>query len=154
MTKTNILNAETQRGRGAQHLLSPISYLLSPICRARLAGTAWTFLMVMLGWVFFAAADFRSAATYFRSLAGCIGGGDTTPLTSLSPQAVCAMVVGTVFTFLPVIVPKLGIAEWRLDAGARDIAVWLRTLVTALLLLLATLPLLTSGFSPFIYNRF
>ena len=45
-------------------------------------------------------------------------------------------------------------SDWRLEAGARNAAVWTRTLATALLLLLATLPLLTSGFSPFIYNRF
>ena len=136
-----------------KYLLSPISHLVSPICHARLAGTAWTFLMVMLGWVFFAAADFRSAAVYFRSLAGC-GAGGASLLAGFTPQVACAMAVGTLLSFLPAFAPKLGIADWRLDAGAGNAAVWSRTLATALLLLLATLPLLTSGFSPFIYNRF
>ena len=150
-------NAECRmQNDGAKHrnyLLSVICYLLSIICRARMAGAAWTFLMVMLGWVFFAAADFRSAAAFFRSLAGCAGGGASL-LSRLTPQAVCAMAVGTLLSFLPAFVPKLGIADWRLEADASVAAVWWRTLATALLLLLATLPLLTSGFSPFIYNRF
>ncbi len=121
--------------------------------RARIAGSAWTFLMVMFGWVFFAAADFHSAAAYFRSLAGC-GGNGASILAELTPQALCAMGVGTILSFLPAFVPKLGIAEWRIGADGSNAAIWSRTIVTALLLLLATLPLLTSGFSPFIYNRF
>ncbi len=148
-------NAECrmQNGGGAKHLLSVIRYPLSVICPARIAGTAWTFLMVMFGWVFFAAVDFRSAAAYFRSLAGC-GGTGTTILADLTPQAICAMGVGTILSFIPSLVPKLGIAEWRIDADGGNAAIWSRTIATAILLLLATLPLLTSGFSPFIYNRF
>ena len=121
--------------------------------RARIAGTAWTFLMVMLGWVFFAAKDFHGAAAYFRSLAGK-GVASASILGKLTPQALCAMAAGTLLSFLPAVFPKLGIAEWRLASDARNASVWSRTIVTALLLLLATLPLLTSGFSPFIYNRF
>ena len=120
---------------------------------ARIAGRAWTFLMVMFGWVFFAAEDFRSAAAYFRSLAGC-GGTGASILAELTPQALCAMAAGTVLSFLPAVVPKLGIADWRIGDDGGNAAIWSRTIVTALLLLLATLPLLTSGFSPFIYNRF
>ncbi len=135
------------------YLLSIIYYLLSTICPARLAGAAWTFLMVMLGWVFFASADFHGAAAFFRSLAGR-GGADVSILAALTPQAICAMAVGTLFSFIPAFVPKLGIAEWRLGTDARKASIWSRTIATALLLLLATLPLLTSGFSPFIYNRF
>ena len=125
----------------------------SVICRARIAGAAWTFLMVMFGWVFFAAKDFHGAAAYFRSLAGC-GGTGTTILADLTPQAICAMGVGTILSFIPALVPKLGIAEWRIGADGGDATIWSRTIATAILLLLATLPLLTSGFSPFIYNRF
>ncbi len=121
--------------------------------RVRIADTAWTFLMVMFGWVFFAAKDFHGAAAYFRSLAGR-GVSSTSIFAQLTPQALCAMAVGTLLSFLPAFFPKLGIAEWRLAADARSASVWSRTIVTAVLLLLATLPLLTSGFSPFIYNRF
>ena len=137
----------------SKHLLSIIYYPLSIICRARLAGAAWTFLMVMFGWVFFAAEDFRSAAAYFRSLAGC-GGTGASIMAELTPQALCAMAAGTILSFLPAVVPKLGIADWRIGADGSNAAIWSRTIATALLLLLATLPLLTSGFSPFIYNRF
>ncbi len=136
-----------------KHLLSPISHLLSPISHARLAGVAWTFLMVMFGWVFFAAKDFHGAAAFFRSLAGQ-GAEGVSIFAKLTPQALCAMAAGTLLSFLPAVFPKLGIAEWRLSADARNASVWSRTIATALLLLLATLPLLTSGFSPFIYNRF
>ena len=136
-----------------KYLLSPISHLLSPICHARLTGVAWTFLMVMFGWVFFAARDFHGAAAYFRSLAGQ-GAEGISIFAKLTPQALCAMAAGTLLSFLPAVFPKLGIAEWRLSADARSVSVWSRTIATALLLLLATLPLLTSGFSPFIYNRF
>jgi alginate O-acetyltransferase complex protein AlgI len=147
-------NAECRmKNGGAKHLLSVIRYPLSVIRPARLAGAAWTFLMVMLGWVFFAAADFRSAAAYFRSLAGCASGGASL-LALVTPQVICATAVGTLLSFLPAIAPKFGIADWRLETNARNAAVWSRTLATALLLLLATLPLFTSGFSPFIYNRF
>jgi hypothetical protein len=142
-----------QNGGGAKHLLSVIRYPLSVICPARIAGAAWTFLMVMFGWVFFAAVDFHSAATYFHSLAGC-GGTGASILADLTPQAICAMGVGTILSFIPALVPKLGIAEWRIDADGGNAAIWSRTIATAILLLLATLPLLTSGFSPFIYNRF
>ena len=135
------------------NLLSVICYPLSTICPARIAGTAWTFLMVMLGWVFFASADFHGATGYFRSLAGCWASGASI-LSKLTPQALCAMATGTLLSFIPAFVPKLGIAEWRLGAEARNASIWSRTAATALLLLLATLPLLTSGFSPFIYNRF
>ena len=120
---------------------------------ARIAGVAWTFLMVMLGWVFFAAKDFHGAAAFFRSLAGK-GGADVSILAAVTPQAICAMAVGTLLSFIPAFVPKLGIAEWRLGPDARNASILSRTIATALLLLLATLPLLTSGFSPFIYNRF
>ena len=148
-------NAECrmQNGGGAKHLLSVIRYPLSVICPARVAGAAWTFLMVMFGWVFFAAKDFHGAAAYFRSLAGCDAAGASIA-TELTPQAICAMAAGTLLSFLPAVFPKLGIAEWRLGNDAGSASIWSRTIVTALLLLLATLPLLTSGFSPFIYNRF
>ncbi len=112
---------------------------------------AWTFLMVMFGWVFFASANFRSAAVFFRSLFG--GGGVSVP-DALTPQTVAALVGGTMLSFLPAFLPKIGIADWKINPDARSAAVWSRTIATALLLLLATLPLLTSGFSPFIYNRF
>ena len=148
-------NAECrmQNGGGAKHLLSVIRYPLSVICPARVAGAAWTFLMVMFGWVFFAAKDFHGAAAYFRSLAGC-GAAGASIATELTPQAICAMAAGTLLSFLPAVFPKLGIAEWRLGNDAGSASIWSRTIATALLLLLATLPLLTSGFSPFIYNRF
>ena len=119
--------------------------------RARFAGAAWTFLMVMFGWVFFAAADFQSASLYFRSL---VGGGGPSLLGELTPQATCALAVGTLLSFLPAFLPKAGIADWRTAPDSRAASVWARTIATALLILLATLPLLTSGFSPFIYNRF
>ena len=159
-TKMHNAQCTMHNERGGHHLLSVIRYLLSviryllsAICPARLAGAAWTFLMVMFGWVFFAAADFHSAAAYFRSLAGC-GETGASFLAELTPQALCAMGVGTILSFLPAFVPKLGIAEWRIGADGGNAAIWSRTIATALLLLLATLPLLTSGFSPFIYNRF
>ena len=125
----------------------------STISPARVAGMGWTFLMVMLGWVFFAAADFPSATAYFRSLAGCAHAGASL-LADFTPQAACAMAAGTLLSFLPALAPWFGIADWRLGDHASAAAVWSRTLATGLLLLLATLPLLTSGFSPFIYNRF
>ena len=109
--------------------------------------------MVMFGWVFFAAKDFHGAAAYFRSLAGC-GGTSVSILAKITPQALCAMTVGSLLSFLPAFVPKLGIAEWRIGEDAGKASIWSRTIATMLLLLFATLPLLTSGFSPFIYNRF
>ena len=115
--------------------------------------TLWTFLMAMLGWVCFASADFHGVAVFLRSLAGCGGAGAAT-LPPPSPQAVAALAVGTALSFLPAVLPKLGIAEWRVAPRAPAAAVWTRTIATAFLLLLATLPLLTSGFAPFIYNRF
>ena len=138
---------------GAWHGIWIVFAKLFKPSRARIAGTAWTFLMVMLGWVFFAARDFHGAAAYFRSLAGLCGAGASI-VAELTPQALCAMAAGTLLSFIPAFLPKLGIAEWRLGAGAGNKSIWLRTIATALLLLLATLPLVTTGFSPFIYNRF
>jgi alginate O-acetyltransferase complex protein AlgI len=122
-------------------------------CLADIPTALWTFLMVMLGWVFFASAGFGGAAAFLRSLAGC-GGAGAAALPPPTPQAVAALAVGTVLSFLPAVFPKLGLAEWRTGPGAPAAAVWARTVATALLLVLASLPLLTSGFAPFIYNRF
>lgn len=117
------------------------------------AGILATFLMVMAGWVFFASADFAGVAAFFRSLAG-FGGAAATVLPPPSRAALAALAAGTVLSFLPAVFPKLGLAEWPVASSAPSAAVLARTAATALLLLLATLPLLVSGFRPFIYNRF
>lgn len=120
-----------------------------------LPAMAFTLLMAMLGWVFFRAATFHDAATYFASLFS--KGGATyagTLLAQGGPHALAALAVGTFFAFAPALLPRLGLAEWEISGEGKRGEVFARTFLTALLILLSTLPLLASGFNPFIYFRF
>lgn len=111
----------------------------------------FTLLLAMLGWVFFRATDFTEAIRFFKCLI---------PSASRSASVICdvraatAMAVGTVMAFIPLFAPRLGIADWNLPEGAPGWKVALRTSASLLLTGLATLPLLVSGFNPFIYFRF
>lgn len=111
---------------------------------------ALTFLLVALGWVFFRAETFGEALKFTAALFGHAG----TTAVGATPPFLAALVVGTFLSFAPAFVPRLGISDWRLADAAPDWKVWIRTAATAALIVAATLPLLTSGFAPFIYNRF
>ncbi len=114
------------------------------------ASAVFTFLLVALGWVFFRAATFGEALRFLSALAG----GSGTASVETSAPFLAALSAGTLLAFAPAFVPRLGIADWRLAADAAAWRVLLRTVATAVLIALATLPLLISGFAPFIYNRF
>ena len=114
------------------------------------ASAAFTFFLVAVGWVFFRAATFGEALRFLSSLAG----GQGTASVETAPPFFAALAVGTLLAFVPAFVPRLGIADWRLADEAPAWRVLLRTAATVILIALATLPLLISGFAPFIYNRF
>ncbi len=116
---------------------------------------AATFLLVMLGWVFFRSATLPAALAYFRALVPAHAAAGMAHV-AVSPQSLAALLAGTFLAFAPAWLPRLSFLEWEVPDAAPHASrlVLLRSFATAALIALSSLPLLLSGFSPFIYNRF
>ena len=116
-----------------------------------------TFLLVLIGWVFFRAETLPAAATYLRALTGLAATAAATPLPALTdPRTMTAMLLGTGLAFAPLLIGREPSHEWTVADGTPGAAgrILLRTAATMTLIGLSTLPLLLGGFNPFIYFRF
>ena len=117
-----------------------------------LPAVAATFLLVMLGWVFFRMEHFGDAVRFIRTLFS-FAPAQTGFALSVTPQQKCAFAVAAVAAFVPVVFPKAGMIEWRIE-GTRPGEVLLRAFLSLMLVGLSTMPLLLGGFNPFIYFKF
>ncbi|MDD5704832.1 MAG: hypothetical protein PHR35_02835 [Kiritimatiellae bacterium] len=117
-----------------------------------------TFLIVLVGWVFFRAEGLAAASAYLRAMFGLDAlPGMMRPLAALGdPRVLTAIVVGTVSAFAPLYLGARHWHEWSVSGRERHAAVSiaLRAAATLLLLAAAALPLYLGGFNPFIYFRF
>ncbi len=116
-----------------------------------------TFLLVMIGWIFFRAESFSYAGDYLKSLFGlsaCELTAVNAVLSTLTTQRITALILAILISFIPAAIPSLITCDWRLSEKAPSYVIILRTILTLSLIVLATLPLLSSSFSPFIYFRF
>jgi len=108
--------------------------------------TAWTFLLVLLTWVPFRAADFAATGDYFRRLFGL---GAPAPAASLLPGiAHEPYLVGTFALAAAVVWLAPPSWTWTREIGAGKAAIALG------LLALAVVALATQKFNPFIYFLF
>lgn len=118
-----------------------------------------TFLLVMIGWIFFRAETLADATRFLgAAFHGMAGPGQLTLAALATPHAMAAMAVGIWFAFSPAILPRLALLNWDIDeegsSAKTTSAICLRTILALLLIGLSTLPLLRGGFNPFIYFRF
>jgi alginate O-acetyltransferase complex protein AlgI len=112
-------------------------------------GQAMTILLVMIGWVFFRAADFGTAAHYLatmfsthQNLSPIFG-----PSFYLTDDKILAISVGWVFALFPF--EKLN--RWTVAA---PIAAGAQIFAVASLLIYSSALVAANGFNPFIYFRF
>lgn len=113
------------------------------------AGVITSFLLVMIGWVFFRAATLDQAVQYLEALFGLgpATAGYRGVAAYLTPDLICYLAMGLIFAF----VPFERLERVRLDSTgvmAVQIALSICSLVYATLLLAA------NSFNPFIYFRF
>ncbi|NDY55395.1 MBOAT family protein [Desulfovibrio sulfodismutans] len=119
-------------------------------------GHAYALLAVMLGWVFFRAADLPQAVNYLGALFSFrFEGFAYTWMTAASRQALCALVLAVVFSL-----PLGGAARTvsglagRCGTLGRGAAAAAAILAPAALLVLSAMQLAAGTYSPFIYARF
>ena len=105
--------------------------------------TAWTFLLVMLGWVFFRAPTFAVALRYFAGLTGFNGTGSlpTPPETIALPWLALALAAALVFRS-----PN----TWQLALRPT----WRLALALGILFALCVATILVNSSSPFLYFQF
>jgi alginate O-acetyltransferase complex protein AlgI len=74
----------------------------------QIVSRSYTLLVVLVGWVFFRATDFRQASAFLKAMSGFGTSASTAPVWLwLTPEIISAMVAGVIFSF-PVI-------PWLLD---------------------------------------
>lgn len=115
-----------------------------------------TFLLVLIGWVFFRAENLAAAGAYFRALAGLATAPAAPPPALADLRTATAMILGTGLSFAPLFTRRVPSHDWTVADGTPGAAcrIILRTAATLALIGLSTLPLLLGGFNPFIYFRF
>ena len=115
-----------------------------------------TFLLVLIGWVFFRAESMAAAGDYLRSLAGLAAATDAGLPALADPRTAAALLLGTGMAFAPLLARRASSHDWTVADGTSRATgrILLRTGATLALIGLSTLPLLLGGFNPFIYFRF
>ncbi|MDC8011711.1 MBOAT family O-acyltransferase [Tahibacter soli] len=119
---------------------------------------AYTLLAVMIGWVFFRAADIGQAGSLLAKMFFLDGTVDADVATVMTGEETAALVAGVLFSMplarfvtrrlMAVPAPRpwpRGVAGWRYAAG---------TVVAAVVLVAASLKIFSGAYSPFIYFRF
>jgi alginate O-acetyltransferase complex protein AlgI len=120
----------------------------------RSAAHLYTLIVVLVGWVWFRANSFAEAVAVFQSLLGLNGLGTMSAQMriALSPFAIAALAVGTLFGLWKWRLPRLRQAARRLvgDSGlALGDNAWLLAV-----LILCILQVGANAYSPFLYYRF
>lgn len=114
-----------------------------------------TFVLIMVGWVFFRAETLAQAISYIGALAGYSGAGELVQIPAFIDNFhLSILVIALFFSFVPLIFPPdfFGRLE-RMENKA-----WLKTgaqfTCSILFLFLSACALASGGFNPFIYFRF
>jgi len=123
----------------------------------RPARHAYLLTVVMIGWVFFRADTFTSAAAMLRAMAGFAGSVPTAyqPAWYLTPEVLLAMAAGVVGA-TPIVSTITGWREALHATGSARAAAW-DTIVTAALVIVLVGSIAQSAagtYNPFIYFRF
>ncbi len=105
--------------------------------------TAWTFLLVMLGWVFFRAPTFAVALRYFAGLAGCNGTGSLPTPTETVALPWIALALAAALAFRA---PN----TWQLAPRP----IWRLAVALGALFVLCVATILVNSSSPFLYFQF
>lgn len=118
-----------------------------------------TFLLVLIGWVFFRADTLTRALQYLGTMvgrhAGATVGSGALRDTLADPLLLLALAVGTLVAIAPLL-GLGGLRDWRVGSPARaeTFTLLARFAVCLLLLLGCLMALMTGAFNPFIYFRF
>ena len=113
-------------------------------------GQAWTFLLVMIGWVFFRTSSLSVAINYLAVMGGIPPSQASMPITPiiLGADEVTFLLVATVCAIFPV-------ERLRFMRGAGGSAVTGVQVITSMTLMAYSCMLIAAnGFNPFIYFRF
>lgn len=125
-------------------------------------GMPLTYLLVLLSWVLFRAANLSDALSYLAALAGRVPAAPTAAAALVSelsdPRNLTVLLVGSVAAFAPLLGLRRLFDEWRVGAPASAMrlhaALVARGAATALLLWASATALAAGGYNPFIYYRF
>ena len=114
-----------------------------------------TFVLIMLGWVFFRAETLPQALTYFNALLGQPGTAAARPIPAfIDSYHLTILALAAIFSFLPLFLPS-GFCR-KLEK--MDCKPWWQTgmqFTSSIVLLgLSACSLVSSSFNPFIYFRF
>lgn len=115
-----------------------------------------TFLLVLFGWVFFRIETFGDALNYLASMFSL--GAETSRSVSnavmeaITPGRLLSLIAATFFAFIPAFAKNC--KAFCEGARLRFLSFGTRTAITAILLFLSTVPLVSSSFNPFIYFKF
>lgn len=118
----------------------------------RIPSTLITFLLVVIGWVFFRVEEFDQATTFIGRMFLFSGQGEA---VFANPGFYTLFAIGAVFAFLVMVPPgkRLEAAVFRRETYS--LKGYFVGVFTAILLLILSLASITaSGFNPFIYFRF
>lgn len=114
------------------------------------ARVALTFLLVMVGWIFFRADSIEHAFGLLRIMFAFSANPDPTALVAgdmISNRSLIMLIVASILSFIPA--PKKSH-----DTDPRPLAVWATGALACLLLFLSAANLTNSLFHPFIYFKF
>lgn len=114
--------------------------------------TIITFVIVMIGWVFFRLEHFDQAILFIEKLFSFKGA--QVNLTLLSPETISIFVVGTLFAFFTSFKKGMQIQEWFYSKTHTFRAHLVLSLVAICLFTLSIASITGTGFNPFIYFRF
>ncbi|MBL0047331.1 MAG: MBOAT family protein [Bacteroidetes bacterium] len=114
--------------------------------------TVLTFIIVMIGWVFFRLEHFDDAIFFIEKLFSFKG--TQVNLTLLSPETISIFVIGTLFAFFTSFNKGLQIQEWLYSKTHTFRAHLVLSLVAICLFTLSIASITGTGFNPFIYFRF
>jgi len=124
-------------------------YILDKLEKSkRIFGVIYTMIIVMIGWVFFASADFGSAFGYLGCMINItnIGFGDNMFFYRLSSYLVVMVVAIIGATPLP--------SRYFTKLTASDKYYWLKPVLSFVCLILCTAYLIDNTYNPFLYFRF
>lgn len=121
----------------------------------RYIGVPATFILVMIGWVFFRADDLHAALLYIAALSGQVPVSQQI-ITTLGIQShhIAILVAALLFSFFPLLIPVSRINPILHTEEKRWLFVGVRYCCSVVLLLLSASFLVSANFNPFIYFRF
>ncbi len=115
-----------------------------------------TFVLVLIGWVFFRAENIGSAIQYLSQMTGAHGwSGNSILSQEFTPQTIGAICIAVVYSFSPAFSAEgKGYAQTSVNEGSSLYSLLGKTALTIAFLSLSMMLLVTSDFNPFIYFRF